>query len=226
VFTSKDRFHAQVVPLFLDPFQTFVHGDDLKADLKKLDARYSALSATELQQGLMGFAAYPPDETDFLVTQLWDKYLPGWRGKISYMEPDNPEYQRKTLDMVNSFDEGAPGVHPHDEHDVDKLDYVTMKRMVLPKKENGFASRVKSSTKYSRTENSVALSFPLRTRYTRSTWRDVPLELLCFQEEGLVGAVGSNPTPCGELSRFYHVCPVLGHTAQYLSHRRDCKQKR
>jgi hypothetical protein len=51
VFTSKDRFHAQVVPLFLDPFQTFVHGDDLKADLKKLDARYSALSAAELQQG-------------------------------------------------------------------------------------------------------------------------------------------------------------------------------
>jgi len=133
-FTSKDRFHAQVVPLFLDPFQTFVHGDDLKADLKRLDGRYSALSATELQQGLMGFAAYPPDETDFLVTQLWDKYLPGWREKISYMEPDNPEYQKKTLDMVNSFDEGAPGVHPHDEHDVDKLDYVTMKRMVLPKK--------------------------------------------------------------------------------------------
>jgi len=134
VFTSKDRFHAQVVPLFLDPFQTFVHGDDLKADLKKLDARYSALSATELQQGLMGFAAYPPDETDFLVTQLWDKYLPGWREKISYMEPDNPEYQKKTLDMVTSFDEGAPGIHPHDEHDVDKLDYVTMKRMVLPRK--------------------------------------------------------------------------------------------
>jgi hypothetical protein len=134
VFTSKDRFHAQVVPLFLDPFQTFIHGDDLKADLKKLDARYSALSATELQQGLIGFAAYPPDETDFLVTQLWDKYLPGWRKKTTYMELDNPEYQKKTLDMVNSFDEGAPGVHPRDEHDVDKLDYMTMKRMVLPKK--------------------------------------------------------------------------------------------
>ncbi len=103
VSTSKDRFHAQVVPLFLDPFQTFVHGDDLKADLKKLDARYSALSAAELQQGLMGFADYPPDDTDFLVTRPWDRYLPSWRKKISYMQPDNPEYQKKTLDMVNSF---------------------------------------------------------------------------------------------------------------------------
>jgi len=36
--------------------------------------------------------------------------------------------------MVNSFEEDAPGVHPHDEHDVDKLDHVTMKRMVRPKK--------------------------------------------------------------------------------------------
>lgn len=53
---------------------------------------------------------------------------------LSTVKADNPEYQKKTLDMVNSFDEGAAGVHPHDDHDVDKLDYVTMKRMVLPKK--------------------------------------------------------------------------------------------
>ena len=30
--------------------------------------------------------------------------------------------------MVNSFEEDAPSVHPHDERDVDKLDHVTMKR--------------------------------------------------------------------------------------------------
>ena len=41
--STKDRFHAQIVPLFLNPFQTFVNGEDLKADLKKLDERYSAL---------------------------------------------------------------------------------------------------------------------------------------------------------------------------------------
>ena len=134
VFTSKDRFHAQIVPLFLDPFQTFVNGEDLKADLKKLDERYSALPESELRKGLMGFATYPPDETEFLTTRLWDKYLPRWREKVSYMEPDNPDYQKKTLEMVNSFDDQAPGVHPHDEHDVDKLDHMTVKRMIYPKK--------------------------------------------------------------------------------------------
>jgi len=30
VFTSKDNFHAQIVPLFLDPFQTFVNGTEFK----------------------------------------------------------------------------------------------------------------------------------------------------------------------------------------------------
>jgi hypothetical protein len=50
------------------------------------------------------------------------------------MDLDDPEYQKKTLELVNSFDESAPGVHPHDEHDVDKLDHVTVKRMVHPKK--------------------------------------------------------------------------------------------
>src|SRR5437763_1548187 len=37
VFTSKDNFHAQIVPLFLGPNQTFVNGLELKEDLKKLD---------------------------------------------------------------------------------------------------------------------------------------------------------------------------------------------
>ncbi len=43
VFTSKDRFHEQIVPLFLDPFQTFVSGDDLKAERKRLVEHYSRL---------------------------------------------------------------------------------------------------------------------------------------------------------------------------------------
>lgn len=134
VFTSKDRFHAQTVPLFLNPFQTFVHGEDLKSELKKLNEHYSRLPESELRQGLINFAPYPPDETEFLTTRLWDKYLPSWRRKISYMDLDDPDYQKKTLELVNSFDEGAPGVHPHDEHDVDNLDHVTVKRMVHPKK--------------------------------------------------------------------------------------------
>jgi hypothetical protein len=134
VFTSKDRFHEQIVPLFLDPFQTFVSGEDLKAEMKKLVDHYSRLPESELDEGLINFAPYPPDETDFLTTRLWDKYLPGWRSKISYVDHEDPDYNKKTIDMVNSYDDTAPGVHSHDEHDVDKLHHVTVKRMVYPKK--------------------------------------------------------------------------------------------
>jgi hypothetical protein len=48
VFTSKDNFHAHIVPLFLDSHQTFVNGIDFKEDLKKLDAYYSAMPEEDI----------------------------------------------------------------------------------------------------------------------------------------------------------------------------------
>src|SRR5438128_2344469 len=63
VFTSKDNFHAQIVPLFLDPTQTFVNGVELKDDLKRLDEHYSDLSVEEFNQGLNHFARHPPMDT-------------------------------------------------------------------------------------------------------------------------------------------------------------------
>jgi hypothetical protein len=79
VFTSKDNFHVQVVPLFLNQTQTFVNGIELKEDLKRLDERYSALPEEEFNQGLHHFARFPPLDISFLTTRLWDTYLPRWR---------------------------------------------------------------------------------------------------------------------------------------------------
>lgn len=84
VFTSRDKFHVQVAPLFMNPFQTFVHGDDLKEDLRRLHEIYQQLPQEELDKGLIDFANRPPEETSFLTTRLWDKYLPKWR------EPHTP----------------------------------------------------------------------------------------------------------------------------------------
>jgi hypothetical protein len=57
----------------------------------------------------------------------------------------------------------------------------------------------------------------------------VQVRVLCktlLLKTSLAETMGSNPTPYSELSRFYHVCPDFGHTARYLRHRTDCKQKR
>ena len=134
VFTSKDNFHAEIVPYFLNDNQTFVNGIDLKDDLKRLNEHYSSFSEEELKTGLGNFAKYPPDDTSFLTTRLWDKYLPRWREiKAKPKEPRDPEAERKLLEELKRMSD-SPDLQPHDERDSDKLDYfVLMKNVQLRK---------------------------------------------------------------------------------------------
>ena len=43
VFVSNDKLHKRVVPLFLREDQSFIVGEDLKADLQSLDTHFSQL---------------------------------------------------------------------------------------------------------------------------------------------------------------------------------------
>ena len=82
----------------------FVNGIELKEDLKKLVAHYSALPENVLKSGLNHFAGYPPEDTTFLTTQLWDKYLPGWR--TSKQRPQiehDPESEKKLVEELNQM---------------------------------------------------------------------------------------------------------------------------
>jgi hypothetical protein len=134
VFTSKDTFHAQIVPLFLGPNQTFVNGVDFKEDLKKLNAYYSALPEDVLKTGLINFAAFPPDDTGFFVTRMWDQYLPPWRNIKSQPKRErDPEEERRILEEVRQLSE-SPDLQAHDERDIDKVNYVKLERSVHPRK--------------------------------------------------------------------------------------------
>jgi hypothetical protein len=134
VFTSKDNFHADIVPLFLSPEQTFISGIDLKEDLKRLVAHYESLPEDVLKTGLIHFAAYPPDNTGFLVTRLWDKYLPGWRAARDMPKPVlGPEEEKRIVEEINRQTD-SPDLQPTDERDTDRMDYATVRRMVHPQK--------------------------------------------------------------------------------------------
>jgi hypothetical protein len=134
VFTSKDNFHAQIVPLFLNENQTFVNGTEFKDELKRLNEYYSALSEQERKTGLINFAKYPPEDTTFLATRLWDKYLPGWRDiKAKPKEPRDPEAEKKLIQELNRMSD-SPELQPHDERDSDKLDYFTIIKNVRMRK--------------------------------------------------------------------------------------------
>jgi hypothetical protein len=135
VFTSKDNFHAQVVPLFLGPEQTFVNGTELKEDLAKLVAHYESLPEEVLRTGLIHFAAHPPENTtDFLTTRLWDKHLPCWREIVAAPKlPRDPEEEKRLVEEINRQTD-SPELEPHNEDDIDKMDYATIRRRVYPQK--------------------------------------------------------------------------------------------
>ena len=134
IFASRDNFHVQIAPLFLSSEQTFVHGDELKADLKNLSELYSALPNEVQRTGLNGFARCPPDDTNFLVTRMWDKYMPGWRTMPPPENVDDPSYDHKG--MVEALKEltESPHVVPHSETDIDKLSYVKLERHIRLRK--------------------------------------------------------------------------------------------
>ena len=105
VFTSRDRLHERTVPLFLDEKQVFVRGDDLKADLAKLDAHYSVFSDAEKLRGVMSFARYPPVDGDFLISKLWDKLMsPEWRERATRPpEIISKETEAKIIAEINEI---------------------------------------------------------------------------------------------------------------------------
>lgn len=92
VFTSNDRLHKLLAPLFLRDDQTFVSGEELKADFSKLDAHYDALPPETKARGVYVFAHSPPHDDAFLITRLWDKHMsPEWRHRPTPApQPESP----------------------------------------------------------------------------------------------------------------------------------------
>ena len=94
--------------------------------MKRLDERYSALPVEEFNQGLEHFARYPPEDTSFLTTRLWDRYLPKWRN--SGPPPVvNEQIKKALLDTINRIKESST---PRDAQGMDELSYVTMESKI------------------------------------------------------------------------------------------------
>jgi hypothetical protein len=108
-----------------------VEGHDLKAELQKLDAYYSAFPEDVKAKGFYSYATVPPEDTSFLTTQLWDKYLPAWRHK----DPNRPDLndlaiQADIMGHLKKYDPDLSDVKPHDERNSDNFHFVTIQRRV------------------------------------------------------------------------------------------------
>lgn len=107
IFVSNDNLHAKTVPLFLQDNQLFISGIELKIDLKKLDDYYSKLPNEVKNLGIIKFASYPPQKGDFLVSQIWDKFLPNWRSNAKKKGRISKKEAEKIIKEIRRFKERA-----------------------------------------------------------------------------------------------------------------------
>jgi hypothetical protein len=133
VFSSRDNFHVEVAPLFLRPGQRFIHGDALKADLRKLNERYLGLPHKELEKGLSGFAIGPPDDPDCLTTELWDAYLSDWRRQVTPVDLP-PEMQKALKELVDKFTTQSTPVADGTIRDLSELGFLQIIKQIKPAK--------------------------------------------------------------------------------------------
>jgi hypothetical protein len=109
MFASNDKLHARIAPLFMGEEQAFIWGGDLKTDLGRLDAHFSASAADVEKEGLFRVAGYPPDDETFLTTRLWRRFGMPTRPAPEERDPDalpKPTVE-KLLAMVDQMKEAA-----------------------------------------------------------------------------------------------------------------------
>jgi hypothetical protein len=74
IFASKDKKHKRLVPFLLRPDQSFVDGEELKRDLRKLSEDWEELSREERIRIKTERGTAPPEEESSKVFQLWKKH--------------------------------------------------------------------------------------------------------------------------------------------------------
>lgn len=128
VFTSNDKLHARVAPLFLRKDQEFIPGAALKSDLAQLVAHYSALPEDVKSTGAMRYGAYPPLRGDFLTCRLFDRFLRGWRDHATNEIEITPEVEAAILKhlrpLMDAVEKGNAGPTPTASEMEDNLDRI------------------------------------------------------------------------------------------------------
>jgi hypothetical protein len=131
VFTSNDKLHINIAPLFLRENQTFVSGADFKAELKKMNDHYSALPEETLVKGMMSFARHPPLDASFLTTQLWDKHSPSWRDIVDCSPPNlNKQLQDALVELINRFKDESTPLDPEIQIPMEDIQQLTIEKQV------------------------------------------------------------------------------------------------
>lgn len=134
LFVSSDRLHQKCAPLFLRDDQEFIWGEDLKKDLRKLNAHYLQIPDSTRNKGIMSFAPHPPKQFDFLITRIWDRHLPKWRELEEEKESNTPVNGSEIVREINEIAD-APTLSPAEiDFDPSETDAFVIKHNVSKQK--------------------------------------------------------------------------------------------
>lgn len=132
VFTSNDRLHERLAPLLMRSNQTFVRGQELKGDLARIAAHYSAMPQERLDEGLLRIATRPPFEQESVVADLWSKYATNWSGRGApgpCREDDTPAGWLRRIREIEDLVQRGDFARLDDEADI-----MVIRRLVRPRK--------------------------------------------------------------------------------------------
>lgn len=127
-FVSSDKLHRRTADLFLRPDQEFVWGLDLKSDLKRLNAHYSALPEAERELGVRRLAGHPPIDGDYMTTAIWQRLMPtmafATRDSGDPARTVGPAASRSLLEKFRSLTEGeslSPSQYPRTTEELEAM---------------------------------------------------------------------------------------------------------
>jgi hypothetical protein len=84
--------------------------------------------------GFYNFAADPPEDASFLVTQLWDKHLPRWRQIRAEKEPRDKSKDAAIVGELNRLKTAAETADPAERLPLEEMQFVQITRNPQRKK--------------------------------------------------------------------------------------------
>lgn len=114
VFTSGDKLHRDLAPLFMRPKQRFLWAPHLKGALAEFVAYYAQHEEELRKRGSMSFARYPPLELQTVIHEVYDALRPRWREEALVPEKKvSPEESARIMaelrPMMEAFERARKG---------------------------------------------------------------------------------------------------------------------
>lgn len=114
-FTSGDKLHRRVAPLFMRDDQSFVDAQELKKALAECDRCFSEMPDETKARGVLAFAACPPPELDNALARLWDRHMRSdWREMAADREATlkQPRDIAKDAESIEGLERTLEGAQP------------------------------------------------------------------------------------------------------------------